>query len=200
MSRYSIISLNNRIGQVNTKVNMALAQLNTEYKYHDVNYDGAMTQARVIEELTQIPQGDTEITRDGDQCKMVSIEIKYLVIPDAEALETIGRIIIFKDTMNQGPSPVVGDILKEANVVSFRNLDNRVRFVWAKDIIINTDGLNNRPGYRKWFSKNVVTKLHYDGTAGTDTVGTHWYALFLRTEGVNEPSINFRCRIRFLDN
>lgn len=203
INNYSLFNLNSRIGKVEAKANLALANLNVEYKSHQAASFNTVSTTHAIHHLTGVSQGDTAITRDGDQCKLKSIQFNCVIVPNASATQTILRHIIFVDTMQDGTAPtaaeVLGDTAATQTLVSMKNMDNKNRFVILVDRIQACHGTTDTPVHWRWFKK-FNTRLHFTGNGSTDTIGTHYYYMVVSNETTNTPTVYFRSMIRFLDN
>ena len=107
--------------------------VNVEIKNHDVvATTAAMSVNLNIVQLTNIQQGDTTITRDGAQCKMLHLEMAYSILVDPTLPRTLVRIMVVVDKQtNQGIYTAL-DLLEDSssqdNIVAPRNLDNKHRF------------------------------------------------------------------------
>lgn len=198
---YSLVT----IGTVNAKANMALQQLsdirgslNVEYKYHAVSSSLNPALAGAVLSLSRIAQGDTEQTRDGNNCKAKSLWAKWTMYKHASATATFVRMIWFIDTQNiSGSAPSVTDVLQSADVNEFKNHNNRKRFVFMKDIVIDLGDKTTHNG--EWYKK-MSMQLTFDGSADTDTVDKSLYLLYLSNEATNTPTLLIKHRLRFVDN
>ena len=82
-----------------------------EWKHHAVDVSGAVSTSLGINSLTDIAQGDTDITRDGDQLYMGSITFFKQWI-NADNVNTC-RFIVFQ--WFPATTPVGTDILNTSN-------------------------------------------------------------------------------------
>lgn len=196
------------VGTVNAKANLALgmvadlaSKLNVEYKYHDASVTGYITYGSpTILCLTGIDQGDTETTRDGNQCKMVSLSCRWTITPNAASDKTVVRAIIVMDTETQsGATFGITDLLDTGTGTSFPNYDNRRRFKILWDKLFVTGGNADIPKAGKYYMKRTLT-LNYDGSSYTNTVNNHLYLVLISNEDTNTPAVTWKNRIRFLDN
>ncbi len=181
--------------------------LNVEIKNHDFSQtavtipDGAGT----IFELTNIPQGDTGITRDGANVKITSIYIKGIVILAAAATTTTYRIVLVEDKQTNQAIYVTADLLATVanvqSVVSPLNLDNQFRFNVLYDRIYHVDDSNMKSQDFKIYKK-VNKRLRFDASTPdiTDLRSSSYSLLCISTEPTNAPSLRFEARLRFVDN
>lgn len=172
-----------------------------EKKYYDRALTGqAYDWAGSIVSLTNIPQGDTDVTRDGDQVYLRSIRMSGdIVIGDTT---NVARLIIFQ--WYQDATPAYTDVLSSVyqgtvNAVNspyhhdgrrqFRVLYDK-RFVMDSDdgiVLFDTGYL--RPAKRK-------INFNAGGTDGENEI----FMLALSDSGaVSHPSFNFVCRTTFND-
>ncbi len=160
----------------------------TELKFHDSCFVDAVvsTTFGFQTSLVLIPQGTTEITRNGRKCTIKKITTKFhIFLPEtAVAGDTHDsiRITLLLDTQCNGAIPVIGDIMENtADMQSFRNLANVGRFktLWARQFNLSTGGGSGRGttdtlsfasnGHNFTVSKNVNIPLQFDSTAGAQT-------------------------------
>ncbi len=154
-------------------------------KFHDVDLDDAVVAAAgtVTATVNIIPQGVTEITRNGRKCTITQIQWRYeCTIPevDAAADPSTGdsvRVIMFLDKQCNGATAAVGDILEVTNWQSFRNLANTQRFqiLYDKLHTLNYVGLasdnasvvSQAAVHRNFsFYKKVNIPLEFNSTTG----------------------------------
>lgn len=183
--------------------------MNVEVKFFDVSGvavaipDGVGT----IVQLTNIPQGDTDITRDGAQVKLMSIDFKAFINMSASATASTVTIMLIVDKQtNQAiytTTALLHTVTNALSVVSPLNLDNKFRFRVLKRWIfdINNDGRNKK--VLKWhhkFGNNMKIRFDNSTSAIEDLTSKSLSLLFISTEGTNEPTIHFFNRLRFVDN
>ncbi|WP_445775568.1 hypothetical protein [Shewanella sp.] len=200
-----------RYGKYNKTASTALAiaksvknMLNVEYKWIDaaigiINCPAAGTMIG----LNQVAQGDTEITRDGEQIKAVSLYIKAVLTINAAATASQIRVIIFKAPMLvTATTPTPADLLEAVTVISplNRNVYKKYRIMYDKTFTLDSNGVQSRT--IKYFKKFVNLKLRYQGGGAliTDMRENALFCLVIGSEAVNEPTINIYSRIRFIDN
>ncbi len=173
--------------------------MNVEYKTHDSGVAGNMTTTWQQEPITQVPLGDTSITRDGNTCKMLSIRQSMYITPIAAADDSLVRIALVKDTKNQGAAPTGTDVWDTNTLNSFPNIHNVTRFIILYDKIISFGGSLDKSVVHKYF-KSEACKLYFTGAAGVDTTKCHYYFFYISNRASDFPVINMKTRIRFVDN
>ncbi len=158
-----------------------------------------------IVQLTNIAQGDSTITRDGSNIKVLSIFWSYSVRQHATACCTLVRVMLVHDRQtNQAiytPGDLLSDITVGDNIVSPRNLDNTSRFAVLYDKVHAYSDTGRLISFHQMYKK-VQIKMRYDANVGdiTDLTQSSLSLLVMSNESTNEPTITFSCRLRFVDN
>ncbi len=180
--------------------------INVEFKEHNVQATtSAFSITPTITQLTNIDQGDSRLTRDGDQIKISSLSFRCIVGMNASAARTSIRIMIVKDKQTNSAIYAIGDLLEDTTandaLVSPINLDNRSRFIILMDKQLNMSDNWTQLVKIKWFKK-LQQKIIYDGTGnGIADLTTCSYSLVLiSSEATNTPTITHFTRLRFIDN
>lgn len=180
--------------------------LNVEIKNHDVQQTSVVvsTSPQIIQ-LTNIAQGDTTTSRDGAQCKVLSIELAYQIAQSTSALITSFRIMLVCDKQtNQSiyaSTDLLNDVSTQDAIVSPRNLDNMRRFQVLYDRVHSySDGGVSLSVTRKRFKLNKV--IRFDSSAASIGALTEnsISLLMVFSEATNLPAITSSTRIRFVDN
>ncbi len=158
-----------------------------EKKYHDVVTSDAVVTSTwaVTPTLIQIPQGTTEITRDGRKCSIASIQCHFqCLLPGtvlvANTADTL-RIVCYQDRQCNGATATAAQLFKTDEFLTFMNLNNSRRFkiLWTKTIDLcceagsgDSDRTTSEYG-AVVISFKVYKKVHipieYDSTAGAIT-------------------------------
>ncbi len=182
-----------------------MSLLNVEYKFLDtIDSNVLVTTAGAIIPITNIPQGDTSVSRDGAQVKITRFNFSAFV--QLQSTLVCYRIMIIQDMQTNGALFSLSDLLQDigasANIVSHNNLDNKFRF---KVLYDNKFGLSDSSSQLKKisFNKDLDMRVRYDGTVGdiTDLTSNSLSLVFISTgTGLNAPIINYSARIRYVDN
>lgn len=180
--------------------------LNVEFKEHNVQATAeALPTTGIITQLTNIAQGDTKSTRDGDQVKLTQIYVNGIIQKHASATATSVRILLVMDKQTNGAIYTLADLLEDTsasdNIVSANNLDNKFRFKVLYDKVFNVS--NSGESRRKYkIFKKLPIKIRYDGNAGDITDITSWSLslVAIADEATNTPGHTFFARLRFVDN
>lgn len=163
-------------------------------------------------QLTLIPQGDTESSRDGRMAYVKSIQIRGFAhfTPGAAATAaSTGYMLVVLDTQANGAAAGVTDVLT-SNVVgtALTNIANSGRFRILKrfKFTLNamagvTTAYNNVVRTVDWFKK-CDYPITYSSTSGAITeIRSNNLFLITGTEGTSDDTISFsgNCRLRFYD-
>lgn len=188
--------------------------VNSEKKYHDVSFTINPDVTTQLQSLTQIPQGNTDITRNGDSVAIKSLTFKCQYFSDPAVTAEAVRIMLIRDYDNaNGTAPTGAQILESAtNIISFRNKDFPKRFKVLMDKVITTNtNIKTRfiDKYKKFNmmkdkkgNPTVSQKVTFTGLNATDIARGHLYIVVLgnTATGATASQLNFNSRIRFYDN
>ncbi len=181
--------------------------LNVEFKAHTILStstvipDGAGT----IIQLSNISEGNSAITRDGQQIKVTSIFFNAHVRMHSSATQSLVTVMLIRDNSTNQAIYTTGDLLENvANIASVQsppNINNTSRFRILKRWIFKLDSASNTS---KYFSHNFALqqKIRFDANDGTitDLTKSSLSLLFISDESTNTPTIRFYHRLRFVDN
>ncbi len=180
--------------------------VNVEIKNFDVQQTNiVVTEVPIIIQLTNVPQGDTTITRDGAQCKVLSLELSILLTRNTSAFNSTVRLMLVCDKQtNQAiylNTDLLDDITLIDNLVSPYNLDNKYRFniIWDR-IFHVTAGSGSSKSFKKSFRMNKI--LRFDGNTPSiaDLTSNSLSLVQVSNETANQPSITMFSRLRYVDN
>jgi len=94
-------------------------------KQHIVIFSPIVLTADAIQEfpLNLIPQGETDLTREGSEANLESISIRWSIVPSSVATVNCGvaRIILLIDKDPRGALPATGDVLTSSHYLSSYN-------------------------------------------------------------------------------
>ncbi len=189
------------------KVAMSVKRLlNVEVKNHDVQQTSLVyTDTVTIFQLTNIPRGDTTNTRDGAQCKVVALELSFIITKNVNATVTHTRLMIVQDKQTNQAIYTSADLLEDVTAsdvfISPANLDNRRRFnvLYDRKFVMDSVGVESYI-VKKYFKMNML--LRFDAAAAdiTDLTQNSLSLLLVGSEVTNDPVITFFARVRFIDN
>ncbi len=182
--------------------------VNVEVKNFDVQQTNvAVAVTPVIVQLSNIPQGDTTISRDGAQCKVLSIELNIVVFRElTTSVISQMRLLLVCDKQTNQAIYVDTDLLEDVTVndsmVSPLNLDNKFRFniLWDKTFALPEGGSNSVQVIRKIFRMNKI--LRFDGNTPSiaDLTSNSFSLIQMSNEATNTPRITMFSRLRYVDN
>lgn len=179
--------------------------LNVEVKNFDTKQTATeLTNTMVITQLTNIPRGDTTNERDGSQCKMVGVNLHYLLVVSATAPRTSVRILLVLDKQTNQAIYNIADLIEDTaasqNIISPRNLDNRHRFVVLYDRVHHLSLDFNTITVKKYIKRNIL--LRYDASTPSiaDLTQNSLSLIQVTNESTNKPTITSFIRVRFVDN
>ncbi len=178
--------------------------INSELKYNDTTATNLpISSAGSIQQLTDISQGTDNNQRNGNSLLMKSVFIRGKVeLADSDVSCQL-RMIIFRDTMNQGSIPLVGDVLNNVgSTISVfsplnENRPGRFKIVYSKLFTLNKNGMDSHI-----FKTFIKTDKHikYTGPLGSDEFKNQYYILLISSEATTFPSVSYFNRVRYYDN
>ncbi len=135
-----------------------------ELKTHDLINSTAIGSTGAIFGISLITQGDSSLTREGLQIQPTSLEYKLRLVINTSAVASVVRILIFRDTQQQGTIPTIAELLEADSTVSFKQHDTRPRFKILRDMIIpmsitGSSRVQFIKGYTKMSSNSVLPTL-----------------------------------------
>lgn len=187
--------------------------INVEKKYSETSFTGSIggVGAPKIQLLNGIAQGDGGTTRDGDQVKFTDLGVR-LWLKNTQAFSDVYRVMIVLDKQADGTAPTIAEVLENAGVLNFNNMDNKMRFSVLKDELfyLSPNGdtgemkllkmyLDLTKKYKK--SKGLRTRYSDTGAAVTDIASNSlWLIIFNRSGTANGSDVEYKTRIRYVDN
>jgi len=191
---------------------------NNEVKYKDTSVGAATistTLVRWADSINIVAQGDGQNERIGHKIclKKAMFRLRVNLLNQASATPSGAtlRILIVLDKQCNGAVAAVADIITDADVYGFNNLDNTDRFVILKDkwVTVNpmtfastgpTNALNE-----KFVKINIPLNIpiNYNATASTGALATQRSNNILvcaASTSVNNVSLTGTYRIRYTDN
>ncbi len=180
--------------------------INVEYKFIDTqNTTTGVSTTPVIVQLSNISQGDSTITRDGSQLKVLSIQWSYFMTMHASARISLFRCMLIKDKQTNQlvytAADVLSDVIANDMIVSPYNRDNRKRFtiLYDKVHMLEDNGRQIAQNGQKFSQEQI---LRYDGNAGTiaDLTQSSYSLLLVSTEPSNTVAFTSFIRLNFVDN
>ena len=194
-SRYRKKQFVKRVQHVITKT--------AEKKFYPVSQlPTAVSEAGILWSLSSVPQGTTDVTREGDQLRLRSIEFNYQCIV-ADTTNTM-RVIVF---IYKPPAiPTVTDILQgpvstAVAPLSPYNHDNRYNYQVLHDRLYQLDSVTQlvTKKLKIWKIPNILRKVQY--VAGSITLNMNGvYVLAISdSAAVTHPTFGFHSKVNFSD-
>ncbi len=181
--------------------------LNVEVKNFDTQQTAiALTNSMVITQLTNIGRGDTTNERDGSQCKMIGINLNYLLVVSANNPRTSVRILLVLDKQTNQAIYSIGDLIQDTsasdNIISPRNLDNKHRFSILYDRVHHMSTSLTTITVKKYIRRSIL--LRYDDSSDppdiTDLTQNSLSLVQVTNESTNVPTLTSFVRVRYVDN
>lgn len=181
---------------------LAIVNRGRENKYHDTLLSVTEEYGGSVYSISDVPQGDTDITRDGDQFVQRALRIRgKVVVADSHNLL---RMLVFR--WKQDDTPTVSDLLSSTYVGSVRapyspyHHDGRTNFTVLFDKTYLTDSYKTAVQIdTKWI--NLRNKKQYM-TAGSSTAGKNKIYVMIISDSAAEPSplCDIVSRLTFTDS
>lgn len=181
-----------------------------EKKYLDIDITNAGDMsAGVIDSLNLIPAGTSDVTRVGHKVTLKNVNLHFTLTRDDAGTSApnnlMMRLILLIDKQANGALPAVTDVLKTADINSFRNLDQAERFVILKDKLYNVANTSsngahtNDCGRTVRMSKLLNTPVHFSSTTGaiTEIKSDNLCLLIISEDTLN--NITGTARTKFID-
>jgi hypothetical protein len=175
--------------------------LNVEFKTFDVFDTDNVTDGLTIVQLSNIAQGDTGSTRDGDSCKVVKLLLSFTAKINASATNSFVRVMLIRDDQTNGAIFTTANLLEGDEYLSPINARNTDRFVVYYDKLF---ALSNTGAGCVKDNMNKECSFHIQfgaATAAITSLRSKSLALcFISDESTNYPTIDYRSRLTYVDN
>lgn len=176
--------------------------INVEKKWLDVTSTGTVGTTPGVSHLTNIPQGDTQNTRDGVSAKLTQLFLKFQLVMDPSVATTRTRIVVVHDCNdNGGVAPTFTQVFQAANTLAPRNLLQGAgeRFKILYDgLISQSASSNNVISWKKVL--RLQNHVKWSGALGTDTTVGHIYLFTVSDQATTTPTLSYYSRVRYVDN
>lgn len=177
--------------------------LNVEKKYTDTSITHTPGTLGTIELVNGISQGDTDQTRDGNQCKMIFINWRLTITINAAATATSVRIIVIVKKDNDSVTPNIAEVLDSTgslfNAMYNRDTIHKFRVLYDKRLVLRAA---DRTMVALKFKRKMQTRIRFDGvgSASSDISKNGLYVITISNEAVNFPAFGGVFRVSFVDN
>jgi len=172
-----------------------------EKKYSASYTNVSVSSAGNVFGLTEVTQGDTDQTRDGDQLTLTSLQLRWQAIIGDTA--NYVRVIVFQWLANSVPTinSVLLSLPLGGEVLSPYNHDTRYvfRVLYDKTVLLTNVGKPSSEVYDVRLIKFPRNRVQYEagGTTGTNKI----YCITLSDSGaVSHPAVNMYWKTNFKDS
>ncbi len=180
--------------------------LNVEVKNFDIQQSVQnITTTPVIIQLTNIPQGDGTNERDGSQCKVTQLELRFQVLLNGSATRSSFRFMFICDKQtNQAiytPADVLEDVSSTDMIFSAINLDNKRRFQIIDDFTVHVGTAEGRiKHFKKFYNMQKIIRFDNSTPSIADLTQSSLSLMMVSSEATNGVQITSFSRIRYIDN
>ncbi len=183
-----------------------MSQRTREIKYKENVVASSVSTTPSLALLTQIAQGATDTTRNGDQVDLHRVDIRISAAIDGTVAPdnyNVVRVILFQWHPQSGIStlPATTDILQNATQpqLSSYNHDTRWEYTILRDHTFSLSMEGSRVQTIRWNFPRMTHKLQFSG--GTTDGTNHLYLLMVSDSGtVDHPSVIFNSKVTFYDS
>lgn len=177
-----------------------------EYHYHDNQPSRTLTLIGNVDNLLQVAEGDSSLTRTGLKITPTSALIK--IRTKANALSAQGalcRYMLVRDTQQvSSTAPGTGDILETYGLRALSPLSrlfrDRFEVIWDKTVVVSAAGAQ---GDVQYFIKNVKLPaskpVYFNGTGSGSIQRNGLYLVSVTDEGTDSPAMFCEFRMRYAD-
>ncbi len=199
-------------GGFTAKVKRIISQV-SETKFIEVGISTSAPVAgtSVLQLLSGVAQGDTNLLRDGEIIEMQSVQVRGKVRLNAAAaaslLPRVFRIILFQARHNiEGVIPTVAEVLSADSAIALKQIDNRGEFkvLWSILASHPTPAISTQATdfvVDKYYKFKKPIRATYDGTDAliASMEKNHLFLIMMTESATNLPLFNFNVRIVFKD-
>ena len=150
--------------------------------------------------LSGIAQGDGAASRDGNEIRLKSIQIKYNLVMNASATATTVRVVLvrMKSTISD-TAPDWNDIFEDDSTVSMKDhrLAQRFTILYDRTHCLSSGGPQI---VARQYYKRCDYKVKFNGTAANDVESGPVYLFACSNEATNTPTINYATRVSYTDH
>lgn len=158
--------------------------------------------AGTVQNLGNVPQGDSDTTRDGDVITQRHLLFNFDCWRDLTntVKENMVRLIIFR-YKDKAPSytPPVSELLPDLLVDQHRGWDQRKKYVVYKDVTFNL-ALNGQTSARARYKINLKSQKGQFDAGTINYLRNSLHCLIIGDQPSNVPIYRFVSRLTFYDN
>lgn len=188
--------------QALSTANAVRKMINVEYKAFDVLDVDTVTTSMHVTNISQIPQGDTAVTRDGYSCRPAGLGVHTELLRSSSAAGVAIRHIIVQSQEDTVPSGLVL-LSTPTDMYSFRNLDYSDNFTVLKDQTYTFENADDEiKTVYDYFPEERLKHITFGqaDTAGTDFRAGPIWSIFISNQSTYGVTIHCQTRLRFIDN
>lgn len=175
--------------------------VNVERKFKDIAHSDTVTLTPQYFYLTDINQGDTDVSRDGNQVRLKSIQFKGQLTWNSGSMDTQRvRMLLVRKKDTNGSNPGSNDILvgdaiddyyAKNEIFNYQILIDKTYSLSEQKPIINI----------KWFKKqSAIMRYSTSGEAVVSQQRNGYFVMFLSTDSTTPPTFIGSSRATFIDN
>lgn len=180
---------------------IAMSLLNVEVKHFDTSATTTIPSgAWTVTPLFQIPQGNTDESRNGEKLRVKSLNTKLVISKASNPSNTCVRIVLVKVPIVSTETNPATQVFNGAYFQTFRNMEytKKFRVVWDKTVSLNSISS------KKFLSKFNKLDLPVSYTSGAgDSIEANGYYLMTLSDSQSSgdnPTVTIRTRTRYIDN
>lgn len=191
------------VGQLWKDVSMLKGLVNTEFKFKDVAVTNlSIPSTGQVTDLNGLTKGDNVNQRSGRMVRWKSVQIQGQITRNpSSTTQDRGRICLVIDKHADGAGSGYTDIYDSLDVNSFRNLDNRKRYVILKswNFVLDADKPERYfKVYKPIDMKTVYNSLNNGNIA--DIEANSLSLFYISDRATNQPTVDMKVRLRYIDN
>lgn len=187
------------VSAVATKAANRAINRRAELKHLPSNYSLTLSTTSSVDKVTGVPQGDTDLTRDGDQIEMKSLSIGYQVTTgDPNNIVRLTFIQWFATSV-----PTVSEIFSDTSTIGLlmggfaQDYRRTEQFKVLKDILVVVNSYSpNVCG--KFNIKNMRKRLGFL-SGGTNGAGHIYYIMTSDSSAISHPTAQIASHLSFYD-
>ena len=176
--------------------------INTEFKKVDTQLETPITDTPQIRLINALIKGDDFDNRDGRSVRFKSVDIRWTVLMNLLNTQTTLRCMVVIDKQPNATLMLIGDLLDETHTNSFKNLNNRKRFVILKDETLTLQSSGKSTNYMRYYKPLDMITIYDDSDSGgiSDITTNALYLVIFSDQATNGTIQDCHTRMRFIDN
>lgn len=187
--------------------------VNSEKKYFDaVGTEDPSSTIPTLTHLSNITQGSSDVSRNGDSVGLKTMQVKYQIQWHASAtVNDAVRVVIVIDKDNENGTPMTtAQLMATTDLLSLRNMNFSRRFKVLHDDVYTINTTKNlivKEYYKKFKmgkdrqgNKTVMKHITWNNNDQTEERNHIYMLCFTNVSTENLPHITYFSRLRFYDN